>query len=107
MSDQSNENREQGIEFGDLMTKIETLDFPVTNERVLDAYGDEELTLDEQTVTLRETLGPQEGVTYEDPESVKQAVFNMVGDEAVGRKDYTDRGGHPEEATQSEDQESF
>jgi len=36
---------------------------------------------------------------YEDADSVRQAIFNMVGDQAIGREGYSDRGA---EATNDE-----
>jgi hypothetical protein len=108
MSNDSGEDREQGVEFGDLMEKIERVDYPVTNETVVEEYGDETLNLEGRTVTLRETIGSQGDVTYEDSEQVRQAIFNMVGEQAVGRKGYTDRGTDTEsEATRDQSDESF
>ena len=88
-----NESREQGIEFGDLKQKIDEIDYPITNEELVDQYGDETLELPDGERTLRETLDPlPDDQEYEEPFEVEQSVMNMIDSEAVGRKGYSDRG---------------
>ena len=92
-------SREQGVEFGALMTALETHDYPTTQAQLLEAYGGEELDLAEGEETLASVLAEREGaderdtIEYESPHEVHQAVLTMVGDRAVGRTDYSDRGG--------------
>lgn len=93
MTSDDDDSREQGIEFGDLADELEGASFPISHEALLDKYGDHELTLVDDQVTLREALGPEQEREYEDAESVRQAVFTMVGGDAVGRQGYSDRGG--------------
>ena len=78
------EEREQGVEFGDLQTKLEDHEYPASHEELLEAYGDE-------TATFEELLEPLGKTDYESADEVEQAVMNMVGDEAIGRKNYSDR----------------
>ena len=93
---ESNENheddREQGIDFGEADDAIDAASYPLTLDELLADHGDAELTMGDETTTLREVLGPLGGEEYESAEEVRQAVFNMVDREAVGRQRYTDRG---------------
>lgn len=91
--DGGSEQREAGVEFGDLADDLESEAYPLTLEELLSSHGDEELVLGDETTTLREVLEPLGEDEYESPEEVKEAVLGMVGDEAVGRKGYSDRGG--------------
>lgn len=92
MADETDDNREQGVDFGSLADELERLEYPVENGELLEEYGDRELDLESGSQTLRTVLGPQEGTTYESADGVRQAVFTMVGDGAVGREGYSDRG---------------
>lgn len=104
----SDDTREQGIEFGSLAEDLEDESYPLSQEALLDRYGDYEIGLGDEQVPLREVLAPEEEREYEDVESVRQAVFNMVGSEAVGRKGYSDRGGNAtDDGDESDDAESF
>lgn len=90
----STDDREQGIDFGELDEMLEQQDYPVTTDELLDEYGEDEIEHSNGTTTLRDILGPleQENHTYESAEEVRQMVFNMIGTEAVGRDRYSDRG---------------
>ncbi len=88
--DDDSRAREQGVEFGDLGDELATADYPLTNDEVIDRYGDREIVMADETVTLGEVLEPFEE-TYQDDGDVRTAVLNMVGDEAIGRKGYSDR----------------
>jgi (p)ppGpp synthase/HD superfamily hydrolase len=107
MSGDPDDTREQGIEFGALAEDIETESFPITNEELLDRYGDRELTLVDGSTTLREVLGVKQEQEYEDPEAVRQAILNMVGDDAVGREGYSDRGGNSVESDLDDESKSI
>lgn len=108
MASDSDDTREQGIEFGTLAEDLEDESYPLSKEALLDEYGDHEIGLGDEQVPLREILSPEEEREFEDGESVRQAVFNMVGDEAVGRQGYSDRGGNPtDDIDKSPDDESF
>lgn len=84
-------NREQGVEFGDLAGKIERVDYPISNAGLVELHGDGELLLADGSTTLATTLDALGETTYEDADQVRQAIFGMVGDDAIGRKGYTDR----------------
>lgn len=106
MSD--DDTREQGVEFGEFEETMENLDYPIDNDELLDQHGDAELELPDGTATLSEVLDPlqDDEQTYESEEDLETMIMNMVGDDAVGREGYSDRG---DEAQQAEDdeQESF
>lgn len=106
MASDSDDTREQGIEFGGLIEELEDESYPLSHGTLLSRYGDREIGLIDEQVTLSEVLSPEEVREYEDAESVRQGVFNMVGSEAVGREGYSDRGGNAEESDESAD-ESF
>jgi hypothetical protein len=111
-ADTPDDTREQGIEFGQLMGQLNSHDYPATGEELLAAYGDAELELPEGSQTLREILGKRqsedgdENVRYESAEEVRQSIFNMVGSDAVGRENYSDRGAsHHDETEGGEDRD--
>ena len=104
------QNREQGVEFGDLAEKLESHDYPATASELVADYGDHELELPNGEETFAEALGPladsDDEETYESAEEVRQTVLNMVGSEAVGREGYSDRGTSTDPES-DEDQESL
>lgn len=108
MSDDA-DSREMGIEFGDLAEKLDEHEYPASQEELVEEYGDEELQYPSGTRTFGEVLGgyQAEDSDFESAEEVRQAVFNMVGSDAVGEKGQTGRG--VSSATENEDdqQESF
>ena len=116
MSD-NDESRQLGVELGDLEDELDELDYPVDNDELLESHGNAELELPDGTTTLEEVLGSMEDQTYQDAEEVEAMIMNMVGDEAIGRKGYSDRTPYaPGEERQEEgapgqdvegDQESF
>lgn len=103
-TDQSDDSREQGVEFGSLAEDLEEADFPMGKDELLETYGDEEIVLEDDTQTLREILEPLGQDEFESTDEIRQSVLNMVGDEAVGRKNYSDRG--DETDVGGEDEES-
>lgn len=89
------QNVEEGVAFGNLDAELEAHGFPIDHDELLSEFGDFELELTSgDDMTLREVMEPlQGGDTYESVDEVHQAVLNMMPDEAVGRKGYSDRGG--------------
>lgn len=99
------DNRDMGIEFGDLEDDLADEDYPISKADLLEKYGDRELEHPGGTSTLREIISEEGEKTYEGQDEVHQMILNMVGDEAVGRGEYSDRGGgNPEPATEDEDE---
>ncbi|WP_372480921.1 hypothetical protein ACAH01_16130 (plasmid) [Halomicrobium sp. HM KBTZ05] len=104
-SDAATDSREMGVDFGQLTDELRGMEYPVTREAVLAEYGDADIELSGGTETLQSILGDQETETdgaerheYDSADAVRQAVLTMVGSEAVGREDYSDRGGSAESA---------
>ena len=87
----TDDSRELGVEFGDLGEQLQNHEYPASQDELLAAYGDAELELAEETATLEELIAPLNEDEYHSYEEVKQAIMNMVGDEAIGRKNYSDR----------------
>ncbi|MFC7770871.1 MULTISPECIES: DUF5789 family protein [Salinirubellus] len=102
-TDQNDDSREQGVEFGSLAEELEEEAYPIGKEELLDTYGDEEIVLEDDTQTLREVLEPLGEDEFESADDVRQSVMTMVGDEAVGRKNYSDRGGETDSPESDEE----
>lgn len=86
------DDRELGVELGDLEDDLESADYPMDSEELMDRFGDRELDLQGGSETLRETLATGGEETFESAEEVEQAILNRVSSEAVGRENYSDRG---------------
>lgn len=104
-SRKQDETREQGVEFGSLAGDLESVNYPVETSGLLSDYGDRSVNLQDGSETLDEVLGPLDERTFDSPEDVMQTVIGMVGDQAIGRKNYSDRGGEIE--TDRKDEESI
>jgi hypothetical protein len=85
-------DREMGIELGDLNDDLEAHDYPASSEEFLEEYGDRELKLPNGEQSFAEIMEPVEEKTYQDADGVRQDIFNFVGSDAVGRENYSDRG---------------
>lgn len=107
MTSDESDSREQGIEFGELSEDLENETYPISHDELLERYGDRELELASGETQLRAVLEPENETEYEDARSVRQAIFTMVGDQAVGREGYSDRGGESEGTDSSEDDVSI
>ena len=91
MSEGEDDSRELGVELGDLREELQNHEYPTTSDELVAAYGDEEVELSGGTERLEELLGPLGDEKYESYEEVETAIMNMVGDAAIGRKNYSDR----------------
>jgi len=111
-SETGSESREQGVEFGDLREALETHDYPTTQQELIEEYGDETLDLPDGGETLSSVLAEREmaeddgNIEYESADEVYQDILNMVGDRAVGRTDYSDRGGSLQDEVEEGESES-
>lgn len=92
-----NGSRKMGVEFGQLIEELSTQEYPVERETLLAEYGEYALETESSSQSLQSILGRQEDETdaheYQSADAVQQAVLNMVGSGAVGREEYSDRGG--------------
>lgn len=84
-------HRELGIEFGELAGQIEELSYPVTNEELVEEYGEFVIEFPNGTESIRDILGPFANETYESPIETRQALFTVVDSRAIGRRYYSDR----------------
>lgn len=98
------DTREQGVEFGSLSEELDAIDYPIEKSDLVESHGDHELELENERSTLRETIGPLGETTYQSSEEVKRSVLNMVGEEAVGRANYSDRGGRTEQELERDEE---
>ena len=112
----SDETRELGVELGELGDELRGREYPAGKDELLDEYGDEPLELTNEDTSLEEILEPYNQDEYESYEDIEAAIMNMVGDEAIGRKHYSDRTppapgegrqGEGESGHDVEDQQSF
>ena len=85
--------RAYGIEFGDVHDRLEAVSFPASKATVVDRCGDCELGLLSGSVSLENALAPLQGEQFASEAEVLEAIFSYVGVQAVGRPQYTDRGG--------------
>jgi hypothetical protein len=93
MSDTTDEERTRriGIDFGPLAQQLEDHEYPATSDELLDAYGDSVLTFQNGEQTLGEVFESMETESFDSADHARQAVFNRVNDQAIGRKGYSDR----------------
>ena len=97
------ENRDMGIEFGDLSEDLEREEYPLSKDELLEKYGDRELEYANGSTTVEEVIGPLGRDEFDGQDAVHQAILTMVGDEAEGRVEYSDRGGStPDEEKEGE-----
>ena len=92
MADRS-DTRQQGVEFGEFGKTMDSLDYPIDHDELIDQHGNAELELSNGTSSLAEVLEPLQDKEqiYRDAEELETMILNMVGDEAIGRKNYSDR----------------
>ena len=102
-------SREQGVDIGSLADELEAHSYPATNSEIIDEYGDHELELPDGSQSLGKVLGRLEGEDeeYESADEVRQMIYNMVGSEAVGRENYSDRGQVETDEEQDGQDDSF
>jgi len=99
------DTRRHGVDLGRLETELDSREYPVTREELVAEYGDYELELPRGSETLREVLERQqsdeadEERQFDSPIEVRQTILGLVGSDAVGREDYSDRGGTLRETT--------
>ena len=86
------DNRDRGIEFGDLTDDLESESYPLSKAELVERYGDRELEHSSGEVTLEELLVEEGDREFEDADEIHETILNMVGAEAVGRQRYSDRG---------------
>ncbi|WP_254768777.1 DUF5789 family protein [Salinilacihabitans rarus] len=87
----SADDRELGIEFGDLRAALEDPTYPATSEELVESCGDCTIELPGGEETFGDLLAVLPEETYESPGEARRALFNAVDSRAIGRKYYSDR----------------
>ena len=75
----------------DAEDSFETHTFPSTTDELIEAYGEMEIELPNGANTLGEVLSRLPDERYESSEEALEAAYSMLGEEAIGRKGYSDR----------------
>lgn len=108
-ADDSEDSRQQGVELGDLDDELSAQEYPTDADALVDEYGDFRIELPGGSQRLEDVLGlvEENGAEYADAEEVRQAIYTLVGSEAVGREEYSDRAGSTPDEGDDGDEESF
>jgi len=75
----------------DASERLGTHRYPTTTADLLAAHGDLEVEYSNGSETLTEIFGRLDVETYTTHEEATTALYSAVGDEAIGRKFYSDR----------------
>ncbi|SFG46291.1 hypothetical protein SAMN04488063_2128 [Halopelagius inordinatus] len=86
------QRQEMGVEFGSLADELDEEEYPMSKDEVVETYGDRELDIANGTKTVEEVLAGRGDEEFQSANDVQQSILNMVGSEAVGRQEYSDRG---------------
>jgi hypothetical protein len=70
---------------------FEAHSFPSTTAELIDAHGDVQLQLSGGSTTLGEVLGQLPDERLETETDAKRLTYGLLGEEAIGRKGYSDR----------------
>ena len=65
--------------------------FPATTDELIEEYGELEFELPNGENTLEEVLSRLPDAEYDSREEAVQAAYGALGEEAIGRKGYSDR----------------
>ena len=95
------DSRDRGLEFGDLESDLAEESYQMSNDEVVAQYGDREIEHARGSTTVREVLGNIDD-EYEDHDELHEAILNMIGEEAVGDKEYSERGTAVEEGEETD-----
>lgn len=93
----SDKTRKLGVQFGPLADDLKAEQYPIEKTKLVEEYGGREIELEDGNQTLGEILGPLGETTFQSGDDVMQGVIGNVSQEAIGRKNYSDRGGMKDE----------
>lgn len=65
--------------------------FPTTTQHLIDEHGDVRMKLPNGAVTLGEVLGTLPNERLETAEDARLTTLSALGEDAIGRKGYSDR----------------
>jgi len=84
-------DRAAGVEFGELEAALSAQEFPCSGRELIDACGDREVEHQRGVTRFGDLFEPLAEQQFDSPGAVHQAVLSVIGEEAVGRKGYSDR----------------
>lgn len=76
---------------GSLEDPFEAHSYPTTTAELVESHGDVELALPNGAVTLGEALAHLPDEVLETPEEARLTTYGALGEDAIGRKGYSDR----------------
>lgn len=91
------------VTLDELKAELRDETYPLDPETVVEEYGDYDLDLPGGEESVADALGRVDDDRFESHADLVATIEGGVGGEAVGRRDYTDRGASAGEG----DQESF
>jgi hypothetical protein len=65
--------------------------YPTTTAKLIDDHGETRLALPNGAVTLGEVLGRLPSHDLETPEDAEHTIYSALSEDAIGRKEYSDR----------------
>ncbi|QPV64123.1 hypothetical protein I7X12_05725 [Halosimplex litoreum] len=91
---ESDEDHDQGVEFGSIESVFEAVSYPVTAGELVSEYGDREIgRTSADPIAIRNLFAGAGDQSFESDEELRQGMLNMMPAESVGRQRYSDRGG--------------
>lgn len=75
----------------DAADSFATHSFPTTSEELVEQYGEIELELPNGAATLGDVLDRLPEEEFDSADDALQATYSALGEEAIGRKGYSDR----------------
>lgn len=103
---ESDTKREQGVDFSSIEPLLEGISYPITTEELIAQHGDHTIErTNSNPITIRELFGEMGSETFEHVEELRQSMLNLMPEDSVGRKKYSDRGGSLPEETPAADRE--
>jgi len=67
-----------GGRLGDLDEALETQDYPITTDELVEAYGDYEIETQHGTESLERVLAPTDNQTYDSADDVRSRLLGLV-----------------------------
>jgi hypothetical protein len=91
---ESDENHEQGVEFGSIESVFEEASYPVTAAELVEQFGDREIgRTSAEPIAIRDLFADVGNQSFDSDEELRQGMLNMMPADSVGRQRYSDRGG--------------
>lgn len=103
----SADERAHGLEAEGLRDCLGGLSYPASMDAVVDTCGDLELDMAAGSRRLADVLEPLGEQTFDSPDAVEETLLTAVGEDAVGREGYSDRGDADDRLTDGDDQNSL